>query len=52
MITFAYPHLLYLLLLLPVVAGLYLWSRIARKRKLRRFGNPETLAHKIGRAHV
>lgn len=45
MITFAYPHLLYLLLLLPVVAGLYLWSRIARKRKLRRFGNPETLAH-------
>ena len=32
-------------MLLPAVAGLYLWARIARKRKLRRFGNPETIAH-------
>ena len=44
MITFAYPHLLYLLLLLPVVAGLFLLARYARMRKLRRFGNPDTLA--------
>lgn len=44
MITFAYPHLLYLLLLLPFVAGLFLLSRYARMRKLRRFGNPDTLA--------
>lgn len=43
MITFAYPHLLYLLLLLPVVAGLFLWARYSRMRKLRRYGNPETL---------
>lgn len=44
MITFAYPHLLYLLLLLPAVAGLFLWARYSRRRKLRRFGNTETLA--------
>ncbi len=44
MITFAYPHLLYLLLLLPLVAGLFLLARYARMRKLRRFGNPDTLA--------
>lgn len=44
MITFAHPHLLYLLLLLPAVVGLFLWARYTRKRKLQRFGNPETLA--------
>lgn len=44
MITFAYPHLLYLLLLIPAALGLFVWARISRKRKLRRFGNPETLA--------
>ncbi len=44
MITFAYPHLLYLLLLIPAALGLFIWTRISRLRKLRRFGNPETLA--------
>ncbi|MDE6327098.1 MAG: VWA domain-containing protein [Duncaniella sp.] len=44
MITFAYPHLLYLLLLIPAALGLFIWARISRMRKLRRFGNPETLA--------
>lgn len=44
MITFAYPHLLYLLLLIPAALGLFIWARISRLRKLRRFGNPETLA--------
>lgn len=43
MITFAYPHLLYLLLLLPVAAALFLWTRFTRNRKLRRFGNLSTL---------
>lgn len=43
--SFAYPHLLYLLLLIPVVFGLWFWSRLARKAKLRRFGRPEELAH-------
>lgn len=45
MITFAYPHLLYLLLLLPIVAGLFLWSRYSRKRKLQQFGRPEVIEH-------
>ncbi len=45
MITFAYPHLLYLLLLLPIAAGLFLWSRYSRKRKLEQFGRPEVIEH-------
>lgn len=44
MITFAYPHLLYLLLLIPATLGLFIWARVSRMKKLRRFGNPETLA--------
>lgn len=43
--SFAYPHLLYLLLLLPLVFGLWYWSRLSRKAKLRRYGRPEQLAH-------
>ncbi len=43
--TFAYPHLLYLLLLVPALFGLWYWSRVARRRKLRRFGNPAELEH-------
>lgn len=45
MISFAYPHLLYLLLLLPVVAGIFLWSRYNRAKKLRQFGKPEIIDH-------
>lgn len=44
MIKFAYPYLLYLLLIIPLLAGLYAWARIARRRKLRRFGRPEVIA--------
>lgn len=43
MISFAHPSLLYLLLLLPAVALLFVWARISRKRKLQRFGNPAVL---------
>ncbi len=43
MISFAYPHLLYLLLLLPAVAALYLWARYTRKKKLARYGRPEVV---------
>ena len=43
MISFAHPSLLYLLLLLPAVALLFVWSRVSRKRKLQRFGNPAVL---------
>lgn len=45
MISFANPHLLYLLFILPVVAGLFIMARMARRRKLKRFGNPEVLEH-------
>lgn len=38
MISFANPNGLYLLLLIPIIAALYLWARMARKRKLRTFG--------------
>lgn len=41
--TFAYPYLLYLLLLIPVIFGLWYWSRLARRRKLRTYGNPAYL---------
>lgn len=36
--SFAYPKLLYLLILIPVLFGLWFWARMARKRKLQRFG--------------
>lgn len=41
MISFAYPELLYLLLLIPASAGLFWLARISRTRKLRRYGRPE-----------
>lgn len=44
MISFAYPKLLYLLLLIPATVGLFWLARLARARKLRRYGRPETLS--------
>lgn len=43
--TFAYPYLLYLLLLIPVVFGLWFWARVARKARLRRYGQMRHLEH-------
>ncbi|MCH5347105.1 MAG: VWA domain-containing protein [Muribaculaceae bacterium] len=43
MITFVYPHLLYLLLIIPVAILLFAWSRAAGHRRLARFGKPEIL---------
>lgn len=43
MISFAYPSLLLLLLLVPGFIILYVWARYARRRKLRAFGNIESL---------
>lgn len=37
--TFAYPKLLYLLILVPVLLALWIIGRISRRRKLRKFGN-------------
>ncbi len=52
MFTFAYPWLLWLLLSVPLIIGLYLWSRYSRRKKLRKFGNPEVLAHLMPEASV
>ncbi len=43
MFSFANPYLLYLLLLLPVIALLFFWARYSRRKKLSRYGKPETL---------
>lgn len=43
MFSFAYPKLLYLLLLIPAIVGLFALSRIARKRKLQRYGQLDVL---------
>lgn len=43
--SFAYPHLLYLLLLIPILFGLWYISHLSRNAKLRKYGNPERLAH-------
>lgn len=45
MIHFANPYLLYLLLLIPVIAMLYVWAKITHRRKLARFGRKEVLSH-------
>ncbi len=43
MFSFANPEFLYLLFLLPAIVGLYLLSRMARKRNLARFGKEKLL---------
>lgn len=44
MFTFAYPSLLFLLLLIPGFLGLYIWARFARRKKLKKFGLISSLA--------
>ncbi|MCM1369779.1 MAG: VWA domain-containing protein [Candidatus Amulumruptor caecigallinarius] len=44
MFSFAYPELLFLLLLIPLFVILYAWARFARKKKLKKFGRPEVIA--------
>lgn len=43
MITFAYPYLLYLLLLVPAILVLFLWARYNRRKKLSRYGRPDVI---------
>lgn len=45
MISFVYPTLLYLLLLIPAIVGLWFWARWSGKRNLRKFGNIAILSH-------
>lgn len=43
MFSFAYPRLLLLLILVPLFLGLYVWARVSRSNKLKKFGNPAVL---------
>lgn len=43
MFSFAYPGILFLLLLVPCFVMLYAWARFVRRRNLRRFGHPDVL---------
>ncbi len=44
MFSFAHPGLLLLLLLVPAIWLLYIWARYARRKKLKKFGNPEIIS--------
>lgn len=44
MFTFAYPGLLFLMFLIPAIIFLFFISRIWRKKKMEKFGKPNTLA--------
>lgn len=43
MITFAYPRLLYLLLIIPALVLIFVWARMSRRASLRKFGRLEVL---------
>ncbi len=44
MFRFAHPEYLYLLLAVPALIALFLWALYDRRRRLARFGDPETVA--------
>ena len=44
MFRFASPHMLYLLLLIPAIVGLFIYTVRARRKRLERFGDNETIA--------
>ena len=45
MVSFAYPYILYLLLLLPFIALLYWMAQMSRKKRLKKFGKIEVLTN-------
>ncbi|WP_291860331.1 VWA domain-containing protein [Marinilabilia sp.] len=45
MFRFAHPEFLYLLVLIPVLAFMQLYFQFQRKKKLKKFGNPDLLSH-------
>jgi len=44
MFRFAHPEYLYLLLLVPVLIGTFIYTKIQRRRNISKFGNPELMA--------
>lgn len=45
MFRFGEPIYLYLLIILPVLVGIYLYGNWRRRRKIRQYGDPELLPH-------
>lgn len=43
MFSFAYPKILLLIILIPIIFGLYAWARWSRKKKLSNFGKPSII---------
>lgn len=43
MVSFAYPQLLYLLFIIPIIVLLFLWAKKTKKSKLLRFGDVNSL---------
>ena len=43
MFRFANPDILYLLLLLPLIVALYLYSNHRRRQNIRKYGDPSLL---------
>lgn len=44
MFKFAHPEYLFLLALVPVLIGMFIYTGIKKRRKIQQFGNPELLA--------
>ncbi len=44
MFRFANPYYLYLLILIPILIGLFIYGRMQQKKRLQTFGNPEILS--------
>ena len=44
MFRFAHPEYLFLLLIVPVIVGLFIYTVYQKRKRLRKFGNPELLA--------
>lgn len=44
MFTFAYPHILLFLLLIPVLVLVYVWNRYKRRSNLKKFGKSRVIA--------
>jgi len=44
MFRFAHPEYLYLFLLVPLLTGVFIYTKILRRRNINKFGNPDLLA--------
>lgn len=44
MFRFAHPEYLFLLILIPVLVGIFIYSTLQKRKKIKQFGNPDLLA--------